>query len=49
MDEIHPTHDRDKWQAAVNMVLNLLFYRIQEISLVSTSFSRRTLLHSVSE
>jgi CRISPR/Cas system-associated protein Cas7 (RAMP superfamily) len=51
MDWIGLAHDRDRWRAIVNAVMNL---RIQQnagnflTSYKPVSFSRRTLLHGVS-
>jgi hypothetical protein len=32
MDWIHLAQDRDRWQAVVNVVTNLRFHKMQEIS-----------------
>jgi hypothetical protein len=32
MDWLDLTHDRDRWQALVNMVMNLEFHKMQGIS-----------------
>ena len=46
---IDVAQDRDKWQAVVNVVMNLQFpYNVGNLLTKELSFSRRTLFHGVS-
>jgi hypothetical protein len=45
MDYIDLAQVRDRWQDLVNLVLNLKFHKIWEISQGPLSFSRRIVLY----
>ena len=48
-DYIDLAQVRDRWQDLVNLVMNLKFHKMLEISWGPVSFSRRTVLHGGNE